>query len=98
MQDPSAKIADPEHDDRRRERRRTVFLQADLCRLDGTPIVNCAIQDTSRSGCKILCDQVDLIPDEVLLTIRGLNETFVGRIMWRAEGSAGIQFLSGVSE
>jgi len=98
MQDHVAKIEDPEHDERRRERRRTVFLQADVCTLDGTPIVNCAIQDTSRSGCKIMCEQVSLIPDEIVLSIRGLGESFVGRVMWRAEGSAGVAFLNGVAE
>lgn len=85
MQNPS---------ERRVERRRRVFLQADVCTLDGLQIAHCSIQDTSRSGCKIISDELDLIPDELVLSIRGLGETFVGRVMWREAGMAGIEFIT----
>jgi len=84
MQDPANK---------RVERRRSVFLQASICAMDGSQIVNCSIQDTSRSGCKIMSDELDLIPDELVLNIRGLGETFVGRVVWRDNGMAGIEFI-----
>lgn len=84
--------------ERRQERRRRVFLQADVCTLDGTQIAHCSIQDTSRSGCKIISDQLALIPDELVLSIRGLGETFVGRVMWRDGDMAGIEFLNEVTE
>lgn len=84
--------------DKRRERRRSVFLQADVRTLDGTQIAHCSIQDTSRSGCKIMSDQLDIIPDEIVLSIRGLGDTFVGRVMWRHAGMAGIEFLNEVTE
>ena len=78
---------------KRVERRRSVFLQASVCAMDGSQIVNCSIQDTSRSGCKIISDELDLIPDELVLSIRGLGETFVGRVVWRDIGMAGIEFI-----
>lgn len=84
--------------DRRQERRRRVFLQADVCTLDGAQIAHCSIQDTSRSGCKIISDHLSLIPDELVLSIRGLGETFVGRVMWRDGDMAGIEFLNEVNE
>ena len=80
--------------EKRTERRRSVFLQASVCALDGSQIVNCSIQDTSRMGCKIISDELDLIPDELVLSIRGLGETFVGRVVWREADMAGIQFIS----
>ena len=89
MQDPA---------ERRVERRRSVFLQASVCAMDGSQIVNCSIQDTSRSGCKIISDELHRIPDELVLCIRGLGETFVGRVMWRDADMAGIEFISGTSE
>ncbi len=84
--------------DRRQARRRRVFLQADVCTLDGLQIANCSIQDTSRTGCKIISDRLDMIPDELVLSIRGLGETFVGRVIWREGDMAGIEFLNEVSE
>ena len=84
--------------ERRLERRRRVFLQADVCTLDGTMISHCSIQDTSRTGCKIITDQVDIIPDELVLSIRGMDETFVGRVIWRESDMAGIEFLNQVTD
>jgi hypothetical protein len=89
MQNPS---------ERRQERRRSVFLQADVCTLDGTQVSHCSIQDTSRTGCKIISDQIDIIPDELVLSIRGMDETFVGRVMWREANMAGIVFLNQVTD
>ena len=85
MEDPAEK---------RIERRRSVFLQASVCAMDGSQILNCSIQDTSRLGCKIISDELDLIPDELVLSIRGLGETFVGRVVWREADMAGIEFIS----
>lgn len=93
MQDPATVPSE-----RRRARRRRVFLQADVCTLDGLQIAHCSIQDTSRTGCKIISDQIAAIPDELILSIRGLGETFVGRVMWREGDMAGIAFLNEVSE
>jgi hypothetical protein len=86
------------HSERRSERRRRVFLQADVCTLDGTPVSHCSIQDTSRTGCKVIMDRIDIIPDELVLSIRGMDETFVGRVMWREGDMAGIEFLNQVAE
>lgn len=84
--------------ERRQERRRRVFLQADVSTLDGAQVGHCSIQDTSRSGCKIISDRLDMIPDELILSIRGLGETFVGRVMWRDADMAGIEFLNEVND
>lgn len=88
----------PSAQERRQARRRRVFLQADVCTLEGLQIANCSIQDTSRTGCKIISDKLDIIPDELVLSIRGLGETFVGRVIWREGDMAGIAFLNEVSE
>ncbi len=85
-------------EERRVERRRSVFLQADVSTLDGLRIANCSIRDTSRTGCKIISNDIDHIPDELVLSIRGLDETFVGRVMWRDADMAGIEFLNDVHD
>lgn len=85
-------------EERRVERRRSVFLQADVSTLDGLRIGNCSIRDTSRSGCKIISSEIDHLPDELVLSIRGLGETFVGRVTWRETDMAGIEFLNDVQD
>jgi len=87
MQDPA---------ERRIERRRSVFLQASICAMDGRQITSCSIQDTSRSGCKIISDELDIIPDALVLGI--LGETFVGRVMWREGDMAGVEFISDAAQ
>jgi len=84
--------------ERRVERRRRVFLQADVRTLDGVQVGNCSIRDTSRTGCKIMSSDLDKIPDELVLSICGLDETFVGRVMWRDVDMAGIEFLNDVQD
>ena len=79
--------------ERRAERRRSVFLRARVCGLLEGEEFECAIQDASRSGCKIISENVDMIPEMVSLTIHGLNETFVGKIVWRQDNMAGVQFM-----
>jgi len=66
--------------------------------LDGLRIGSCSIQDTSRTGCKIISDDIDKIPDELVLSIRGLDETFVGRVIWREKDMIGIEFLNDVQD
>lgn len=81
-----------DYSDRRKEHRRSVFLRADLYDANGTPVTECSIQDTSRSGCRIMSEQIRIIPDDIMLSIRGLNETFFGRIVWRKDNEAGVMF------
>lgn len=79
--------------DRRTERRRSVFLRATICGLMDGKELECSIQDASRSGCKIISDYIDHIPEMVSLTICGLDETFAGKLVWRKDNMAGVQFL-----
>lgn len=78
--------------ERRSERRRSVFLRAKIVGLLDGHEMECAIQDTSRSGCKIISDSIDEIPDMVTLEIHGLGETFAGKVVWRRRNMAGVQF------
>lgn len=79
--------------ERRTDRRRSVFLRAEVFNANGSPVTDCAIQDASRTGCRIISDDIDLIPDDVVITIRGLGETFAGRVVWRKHSEAGIKFI-----
>lgn len=78
--------------ERRSERRRSVFLRAKIVGLLDGHEMECAIQDTSRSGCKIISENIDELPDMVTLEICGLGETFIGKVVWRKDNMAGVQF------
>ena len=80
--------------ERRSERRRRVFLRAKIYRQDGTEITECAIMDASASGCKIITEMIDEIPDEIVITFCALGETFAGRLVWRNSDMAGIEFVN----
>jgi hypothetical protein len=41
---------------------------------------------------------VDIIPEELVLSIRGMEETFVGRVTWRDADMVGIEFLNQVTD
>lgn len=80
--------------ERRIERRRLVFLRAMVYGAGENEEFECAIQDASRSGCKIISDELHRLPDDICLTIRGLGDTFFGRVVWRKGTMAGVQFIS----
>lgn len=81
-----------EWSERRSERRRSVFLRAKVVGLLDGHEMECSIQDTSRSGCKIISDNVDEIPEMVTLEICGLGERFFGKVVWRKDNMAGVEF------
>ena len=76
--------------ERRSERRRSVFLRAKIFGAGVGGDFECSIQDASRSGCKIISNEIGRIPEEICLTI--LGETFQGRIVWRKADMAGVEF------
>lgn len=78
--------------EKRNERRRSVFLRARVFGSAEGQEIECAIQDASRSGCKIISDELDRVPEHVCLTICELGETFFGRVVWREGNMAGVQF------
>lgn len=80
--------------ERRSERRRSVFLRAKVSWPGLAGSMECSIQDASRSGCQIMSEAIDLLPDLISLTFCGLGETFDGRIVWREGDSAGVQFFA----
>ena len=53
--------------------------------------IDCRIRDASQAGCRITSDQIDLLPDEICIQIKGLTEPIDGKIVWRKPGTAGVQ-------
>ncbi len=55
--------------------------------------VRCMIRDGSISGCRIVSGKVFDLPDKILLKIPNLDKLIRGRIVWRNQDSAGIEFV-----
>ncbi|RMF07943.1 MAG: PilZ domain-containing protein [Alphaproteobacteria bacterium] len=79
-------------DDRRRTPRREVQMQATIYTHDYHLVCPCVICDASPSGCRIALDDSSIVPDQVRIEVKNLTEPLLARVVWRSEGSAGLQF------
>ena len=76
----------------RHNRRYKVAIHAVVSDRQRQNNVRCMIRDGSISGCKIISSKVSDLPDKVLINVPNLNQLIKGRIVWRNQDSAGIEF------
>ncbi len=55
--------------------------------------VDCAIRDVSISGCKIVTSRVPSLPEQVLLTVDGLDRPVKCKLVWRKTKTAGLKVI-----
>ncbi|WP_417685323.1 PilZ domain-containing protein [Roseibium sp.] len=79
--------------EKRKENRRQVRIPAQVSDRRGGIVIRCIIVDASKSGCRLDARDLDLLPDDVLLHIVGLDLPVNGRIAWRSPGCAGVELL-----
>ncbi|MEQ8781344.1 MAG: PilZ domain-containing protein [Roseibium album] len=77
--------------EKRREIRRPVWISTIVCGKTSPFTMKCTIVDASKSGCRIEGDNLDRLPREVEISIPGLDLPISAKIVWRAEGSAGVR-------
>lgn len=78
--------------ERRAQKRRRVALWAKACWTDGGPRVRCAIRDATATSCRIVTSRAEDLPDDITLIVDGLATPIKGRIVWRSENAAGVEF------
>jgi len=78
--------------DQRKHTRNKVALHAIVSDRQQQNAIRCMIRDASISGCNIISRKVSNLPDKVLINISSLNQLIKGRIVWRNQDSAGIEF------
>lgn len=63
---------------------------AEIMGRDQTMRYPCFILDASAQGCRIYCDSIEDLPDEVLLHPQGISNPIPALIRWRKKMIAGL--------
>jgi hypothetical protein len=82
----------------RKNTRRFVRNGARMVGVDGSALGACLMIDISGTGARLRVETSDALPDEFILLLS--HDGQLRRqctVAWRAEGSVGVQFLSGRS-
>jgi hypothetical protein len=78
---------------RRIKHRKKVTIHGVISGRDSVEGIDCIVLDATRTGCRIVCNHVGKLPDDVCLTFDGINRPVYGEIVWRRTNQAGIEFI-----
>ncbi|MHA7774163.1 PilZ domain-containing protein [Roseibium sp. M-1] len=87
----SFQIKKQEPGEKRREIRRQVWITTIVCGKTNAASMKCRIVDASKSGCRLEGDKLDKLPDEIEISIPGLDLPIKGAIVWRKNNQAGVK-------
>jgi hypothetical protein len=76
----------------RREDREEVGRQAWLDAGDGGPTLACTLVDISKSGAKLVIDEVGQIPESFTLRLSRFGRPYSCRVVWRRHDAIGVKF------
>ena len=83
-----------DHKDERGECRRKMAIHAFASDIDNKYEVKCVIRDVSGGGCSIVSSCLDDLPDIIHVLPEGFATPILGKIVWRKNNIAGVQFLT----
>ena len=81
--------------DKRARDRRQVQIPVRIYDLSREMVVKCAMEDASKNGCKLVTDELQNFPDEIILEFVKFKGSREGRIMWRDQNLVGVWFIDG---
>lgn len=87
----SFSVLNTEPGEKRREIRRPVWISTVVCGKTSPFIVKGRIVDASKSGCRLEADNLERLPQDVEISIPGLDLPIAAKIVWRKNGQAGVQ-------
>ena len=82
---------DQESGEKRREIRRSVWISTVVSGKTSPYLVKCRIVDASKSGCRLEADGLDRLPQDIEISIPGLDMPIAAKIIWRRNGQAGVR-------
>jgi hypothetical protein len=59
----------------------------------GVQLADCIICDASRTGCRISCETLSELPNDLHIEIPGLTGPVLALMVWRKDNMAGMEFL-----
>jgi hypothetical protein len=68
-------------------------MRASVSARGGIDSLDCLVRDATRAGCRIVTSLVQDLPDEIWLTLDGVQRPLDGRIIWRQGKQAGVEFI-----
>lgn len=77
---------------KRRSARKAVKISGIISDLTFSTKIKCMVLDASKTGCRIKIRENKTLPDELWLNIPGMKSAARGKIVWRRDDMAGIQF------
>ncbi|MEP1931705.1 MAG: PilZ domain-containing protein [Roseibium sp.] len=86
----SAKVQAPQ--ERRGEKRQRVLISAIVSCPQSALTMKCKIVDASKSGCRLESEKIARLPQELEISIPGLDVPMTGNIVWRSANQAGVKF------
>lgn len=78
--------------DKRKSKRKQVTLSATACSEDRDWFA-CTVRDASETGCRIAIPPVVQLKSSIEIAPRGLPGLIHGRVVWRKDGQAGVEFV-----
>ncbi len=81
----------PGANEQRREIRRRVCITAIVCGRTSPVTMKCRIVDASRSGCRLEGDRLGSLPQDIEVSIPGLDLPISAMIVWRNNNQAGVK-------
>lgn len=79
--------------ERRRAPRRRTLIPLQIHDAGRTASFAGFVANASRIGCQIEFDEMNELPDDVWLEIKGITGPIRGRVVWREKETAGIEFV-----
>lgn len=73
------------------ERSNASTIPATVRNLKGGVSLRCTIEEATRTTCRIASDAIDQLHDDIAIMIDEKRVALEGRIVWRAEGCAGVR-------
>jgi len=84
-------VEEKNYEDQRSERRNTVSIPVIVSDSNDANEVEARIIDAGRNGCRLMGDNMDQLPEEVILRVEKFKQPMAGQIVWRTKDMAGVR-------
>lgn len=84
-------VEEQSYEDQRAERRNAVSIPVIVSDSNDENEVEARIIDAGRNGCRLMGENMDQLPDNVILRVEKFKQPMAGEIVWRTKDMAGVR-------